>query len=653
MIDTPTSPTKRAKGSFPFPSNLLIDPMITQSTKLCSTPCSPTWSQKGSLTPFSPFTYDMEGSDSVRSNTKMTHFPFHSTQGSFHKVKKVNVDESTLKTLGRLIEKRIKIPRESSENTNVESKRKFDTLSRSERKREAVVANINHYIKEKGLGSQRKEKDFNAKFQVFDKVNTFVDARHVFKVIAENKPKDNVSALKSSEETPLSPNKTTPFIQGSFSCAVNGFKSTQSPQTKPGKTKFFFETSLQPELKHKEGYQDPPLYSEFSKKRALNAQEMKDLKIRELYLQLKKNAISKFGPEIFENIQDKLNDPKCLHAVQMKRKKEIKALRDMKAELGEIATGEDLVEYLYNNEKKKEGSYEETAGNKFQSYLNKDLIENPYSQLHYHRSSSMPKLNFSEEMKDQSPKFEPNQAQEANEMSLNESQHEPQIRIFHEINDYQQKSGEIIKILRKKIVKASKDKANEKQSNRSLVESRETISNKFEPLNSPQRKFREQLTPLITKPQTKQTQQLKEKPSITKLHGNSTDFQNYARNTTGPFSAINKGYKMKDNNVSRESLPESLFRTTVIKNNTRSVSQDKFIELCYQLENATISNKELNKEMRMSMMKMEDPYSRHFNVLKQFGVPESLLNPKPKDFFKSTSKAALNLAAQSLKTRKI
>jgi len=596
----------------------------------------------------------MEGSDSVRSGSKMTQFPFASTTEGFRKVRKVNLDEHTLKAIGKIVDKRVRSPSEVQEKT-IEQGKKSEELIRAERKREAVVANINHYIKEKGL--QRKEKDFNAKFHIFDKVNTFVDARQVFKEVAEltTKEKDNENNIKSFEETPNSPNMTSPFLKGGFSSAMNGFKNTLSPLNTPGKTRFFYENSIQSEMTPKGRFQNSPNSSYLNKTKELNPEELKALKIRELYMQLKKNAISKFGPEIFDNIQDKLNDPKCLQAIEVKRRKEINDLRTMKAEFGEFNTGEDLVEYLYNNERKSDNVNEELS-NRFQNYLNKDLIENPYSQLNFHRTSSVPKLNFAEEINTNSPKLKPNQEDEINESSLKDPNNEPQIRLFHEVNDYKQKSGEVIKVLRKKIVQASKEKSHDKtQDNRSFVssraESRETSYMKFSPPNTPLKSPKERFTPFVNMPLIKQTP--KTKARINKNLGKSIDFQNCARSTIGTFLGVNKVPQKQAANISGSSLPESPLTGMINKKGMRSVSQDKFVELCGQLDDASNSNKELNKEMRLSMKKMEDPYSKHFNVLKQFDVPESLLNPKPRDFFRSSSRIAINLAAQSLKSSQI
>jgi len=602
-------------------------------------------------------------------------------------------------------------PAEESDSADEETAPASKVISPERNNGQAMISKVKVFIGHKGLEVMTKSRQFDENLAIFNQVKTFVDIRKVIKETADA----NSSPLLKSTTLPTEHTESTTSIPKetarnppteSTNNTLNpdsSFKISRDPSNvnTPNKSKkrisqldkrgsTFGGGSLEvlyPILGRKASARKPSIDIHLSLPpskpavpKEMTAEELREQEIRKLYIQLKENAIKKFGPEIFDNIQHKLNNPKHIKEVTKKRREELKALRNTKKELGNFDLGGNLVNYLSTQER--QGHDDEDSPKKFIENLKTNPEEEEsdvYQQLN--EQTSYPIATWTQEVNKINKKNAGTKVlkglmnplwipKNGNTMVFPQEDEEerpeddPQIKMFQQIEEYKKKSDQIIKAMTNKASKAFKEEVvvpgnipniTRPMEKRNTHDFSTTMSTMDFPSQFAKKKAQ---TSFITAGPFEFEKKLHNK-NRTLVRSVITEKNEFPSPKHGQLHSISPS---RDDNKRVKKLKEITqalsvgFLTPIVQSpkaqSTVNSYRDKFDDLCMKMDRVENDNKMINSNLKASFKQMEDPFRRQSRALNNFETPESLLNSKPKSY-KSTSKLAISLASKSIKDMKL
>ena len=418
-----------------------------------------------------------------------------------------------------------------------------------------------------------------------------------------------------------------------------------------------------------------------TKKKSLSPEQKKSEEIRQLYLELKRSAIKKFGVGIFENAHEKLRNPETLRRIQKKRVQDSMKLKDAQFELMDLEPVDQLIKHLQNKDSKLVDLQNENQ-NAFHQYLDKELVNDRHGQ--FLRSSSMPvKTGWPYDHKDKSlAQHEESIGVKKRTENIFTEEEDMQMKILQEEKEYKEKSERIVQTLKNVIKKTQRNYNEERESfrprNTAMNISRSFIVSRGSQRNSHLSRNHsishreddddnDQGSPTTISPSARLMNAFrnehklpgspgKKKVLKTSRFGNSlmppelpVIPKEFIRPFDGDVPVTNKSSKPFRRSISEKfGLPERLSgvktlqrpdsispRIVIRVNRAEKKKESELIQvkemmvydLQRKLNDLSNMNKELTKGLKVSMKQAEDSYKKQANAMNSIEIPDSLLSP--------------------------
>jgi len=624
------------------------------------------------------------------------------------------VDEQTAGNIKKIIDDRQReIIRETQKK--LQAGKKGEPLSRIEKDLETITK-IKKFMQNKGLSGKRKKKlQFDKKFNVFDSVKTFVDARRLF----QNAVDSRTSPIAQERSSPPIENKsvvpelnllmTNKNLEATFDTVMTEYKDSDGISSKPvlddepdELKKVLHSPSPQIEILNyaddiyppetEKELPSPILKQQKSRKsprheRTLSVEEMKVLKIRRLYQDLRSRTIEKLGPKIFENIQHKLSDPDVIKQVEQKRLKQLAVNRVAQRELNDFELGHGIVHHLKN---KKQGlqinlqAENYSVSNQFEKFLDKELLtaheKSSGEQLIPEDSPEniedlvLPFLATREET-EEFRKILDEERNQTLEQRL-EKDEDPQIRMLLKARQFKEKTTTLVHALKNKIVEAYAEEGEEspggspggryKERSPSIARysrvlprmpSLHLLSGNNSPVagDKTTRAKKLSLMPISPLKEAKDgSKRLSMPPIETSRRKKGLSLEPIANSYSSVF-ATSLPYADEFPAPTRGASPRHLSNLSSSRNfdnESRRVSKKKVDDFYHQLDDLSSFTKDINNNMKSRLRQMEDPLGHHVKALRRLEIPECLQVVPNIGYIRSTAKLATNLARQTLKMSK-
>jgi len=645
-----------------------------------------------------------------------------------------NLDEQTTGNIKKIIDDRHReIIRENQKKLRV--LKKGEPINRVEKDLETITK-IKKFMQNKGLSGKRKKKlQFDKKFDIFDSVKTFVDARKLF----QNTPDSIMSPqARSSPQGRTSPTgsetknivpelnllMTNKNLEATFDTVMTEFKDSDGSFTKSNpddepdelKSVLKFQADV---LNYADGdlYPDEDFLTPIAKpkkkkkaipppthKRTISAEEMKILKIRRLYQDLKTRTIEKLGSNIFENIQHKLQDPDIIKEIEQKRLRQLTINRLAQRELKDFELGENIIDHLKNNKQNLRINLQAenySTSNQFEKFLDKELLAQKDPTEQYAWEYNTPEnyedlvLPFIDTIQEedflQILDEERNQTWE----QRMEKDQDPQIKMLLKARQFKEKTTAVVHALKHQIYEAYGAEEHEESSPMMRQKDRSPSHGRFSRMIIPGSPFSRQRNSHMASIQlvsgknspelgdkTTRVKKLSLLPSFSPTNINIDAAKRLSMQPIMEATALRKkkGLSVEPgthSSVFTTSLPQvddyqgprrgvsprhqsrnlsNISSSRNLDNESKIISsgkhKKKVDDFYNQLDDLSNFTKDINSNMKSKLRKMEDPLGHHVKALRRLEIPECLQVVPNIGYIRSTAKLASNLARQTLKISK-